>query len=426
MKSCLDSKEKPKAIQLKKRCEDFINCITRSADGFSFTSDDVGIISLEYGGQYPIKNNIDNCTLEYYKKMNSNLEDILDITNSLTYTSFGIGGDVSTAKTSIRNQTTSLTDFEDSFTMYYQGIQEMESNICSKLVKISTAVNKPIMPLEGAIQDAKAMHKDNRPQYAIDIENMKNSTNLLDGSVNFLAYLWDRFPGQFALYNEQAGLNNGLTPEWAKVYGDFSSGMLIENSAAVAINGARSYKCLKTSESILQGDIFAGSGMGSTAKGISNAETKYAYNMIENPGPLAEIRGNPATNFLAGKYNVKTLDEDIILYRSGKEGGLTITGEEQNALGQWFTREPAESVAKVRIDSAVKAQWIDPRTGELTGTSPIESTYAIKMPKGTTIYEGPVGYQGGSYLGGENCNQIFVSEPWKIDGVKPLSETPIK
>lgn len=148
--------------------------------------------------------------------------------------------------------------------------------------------------------------------------------------------------------------------------------------------------------------------------------------MIENPGPLAEMRGNPASNFLAGKYNVKILDEDTTLYRSGKKGGLTIPGEEQNALGQWFTREPAESVARVQIDSAVKAQWIDPKTGVLTGTSPIESTYAIKIPKGTTIYEGPVGYQGGHYLGGENCNQIFISEPWKINGVEPLSETPIK
>ncbi|PEZ08854.1 hypothetical protein CN326_04060 [Bacillus sp. AFS018417] len=168
------------------------------------------------------------------------------------------------------------------------------------------------------------------------------------------------------------------------------------------------------------------SGAKDTTEEVRNVATKYSYNMIENPGPLAEMRGNPASNFLAGKYNVKTLDEDTTLYRSGKKGGLTIPGEEQNALGQWFTREPAESVAKVRIDSAVKAQWIDPKTGVLTGTSPLESTYAIKIPKGTTIYEGPVGYQGGLYLGGENCNQIFISEPWKINGVEPLSETPIK
>lgn len=148
--------------------------------------------------------------------------------------------------------------------------------------------------------------------------------------------------------------------------------------------------------------------------------------MVENPGPLAEMPGTPAANFSAGKYNSSTLQGDTILYRSGKAGGLTIPGKEKNGFGQWFTREPAESVAKVRIDSAVKSQWIDPKTGVLTGSSPIESTYDVKIPRGTTIYEGPVGYQNGIYLGGENYNQIFVSELWKIKGVNVLKETPIK
>lgn len=30
----------------------------------------------------------------------------------------------------------------------------------------------------------------------------------------------------------------------------------------------------------------------------------------------------------------------------------------------------------------------------------IEQVYAVKIPAGTTIYTGPVGYQGGIYLGG--------------------------
>lgn len=56
----------------------------------------------------------------------------------------------------------------------------------------------------------------------------------------------------------------------------------------------------------------------------------------------------------------------------------------------------------------------------------MESTYAVKIPKSTMIYDGPVGCQGGTYLGGENCNQVFVFEPWKSKGVEVLSETPIK
>jgi len=45
------------------------------------------------------------------------------------------------------------------------------------------------------------------------------------------------------------------------------------------------------------------------------------------------------------------------------------------------TKEPPESVAKVRIDTAVKPQWIDLITGELTGESVVDTVYAIKLEK---------------------------------------------
>lgn len=140
--------------------------------------------------------------------------------------------------------------------------------------------------------------------------------------------------------------------------------------------------------------------------------------MVENPGPLASLPNNPAANFAGGKYNTITLEDDLVLYRAGQAGGG------RNALGQWFTREPAESVAQVRIDLAVKPQWKD-ANGALTGTSPVESVYQIKIPKGTTIYEGPVGSQGGIYLGGQDVMQIYVNQPWNIKGVQVLDELPI-
>ncbi|MFU0791779.1 MAG: PT-TG domain-containing protein [Virgibacillus proomii] len=152
----------------------------------------------------------------------------------------------------------------------------------------------------------------------------------------------------------------------------------------------------------------------------------YDYNFFDNPGPLAQIIGKPIKNFYGGRYNIKVLTEDIYLYRSGEMGGLTIPGKQKNGLGQWFTSTPAQSVAQVRIDTAVKPLWIDPKTGVLTGTSPINATYKVKIPKGTTIYEGPVGYQGGVYSGGLELNQIYIQEPWKIRGVEVISETTIK
>ena len=122
---------------------------------------------------------------------------------------------------------------------------------------------------------------------------------------------------------------------------------------------------------------------------VSGTTTKFTYNAVENPGPLAEkILGStpPAANFYAVRYNAIVLEKDLILYRAGNS---------EKALGQWFTRTPPSSVAQVRIDLAVRPQWIDAETGVLTAKSHIDTLYAIKIPKGTVIYEGPVGNQGG-------------------------------
>jgi hypothetical protein len=140
------------------------------------------------------------------------------------------------------------------------------------------------------------------------------------------------------------------------------------------------------------------------------------YNMIENPGPLAVMEENPAGNFFSGKYNSEVLADDRIYYRAGQEG---------EPLGQWFTPKPAESIAKVRIDTAVRPQWVDTRTGALTGTSPIDTNYAINVPAGTTVYTGPVGYQGGVYLGGYDVIQTFIPTPWKT-GAQVIDRTPLK
>jgi hypothetical protein len=143
----------------------------------------------------------------------------------------------------------------------------------------------------------------------------------------------------------------------------------------------------------------------------------FEFSAVENPGPLAWEKDPPAANFFGGKYNEVVLQEDLVLYRGGQAG---------KELGQWFTRDAPDSLAQIRIDSAVKPQWISPVTGKLESNSPIDTVYAIKIPKGTTVYEGPVGYQGGVYLGGPYTNQVFVPKPWNIPGVEILNTTPIK
>lgn len=147
----------------------------------------------------------------------------------------------------------------------------------------------------------------------------------------------------------------------------------------------------------------------------------YEYNAYTNPGPLAELEEN--NNFYGGRYNSRVLTEDKIYYRTGEIG-------ENKELGQYFVKTPPQSVIQVRTDTAVKPYWPDVKTNTFninqnTGKlkvfkSPIEKVYAIKIPAGTIIYEGPVGYQGGMYLGGMETEQVFIQEPWKIPGIEVL------
>ena len=116
------------------------------------------------------------------------------------------------------------------------------------------------------------------------------------------------------------------------------------------------------------------------------------------------------------RYNVRVLEEDEIFYRGGEAGGWE--------LGEYYTREPPTSAAAVRIDSAVRDVWTDQRTGAWKGRSPIDWVYPVRVPKGTTIYEGPVGSQGGVHLGGDDQMQIYIEKPW-LQGATALPGYPI-
>lgn len=103
--------------------------------------------------------------------------------------------------------------------------------------------------------------------------------------------------------------------------------------------------------------------------------------MIENPRPLAEMPNQPVKNFYGGRYNMEVLQEDRIMYRAGNA---------QNPYGRWFTGEPSASVANVRIGTAVKTHWIDPKTGAYEASSYIDNVYAIKVPKGLLFIQDQV------------------------------------
>lgn len=137
---------------------------------------------------------------------------------------------------------------------------------------------------------------------------------------------------------------------------------------------------------------------------FDRGRTSGSYDAL-NPGPLDD---SLAGTFSGGRYNEVVLTEDVVLHRAG-------TGD--RPLGQFFTQQPADGILQSRIDSAVLPTWPG------GGTSPINSTFEVRIPAGTRVYVGEVSSQGGAFVGG--TQQIVVPRPWEIDGVEVLSRTPL-
>jgi len=92
-------------------------------------------------------------------------------------------------------------------------------------------------------------------------------------------------------------------------------------------------------------------------------------------------------------------------------------GTADKPFGQFFDTAPPDGVLQTRIDKAVLPVWPG------GGTSPIDTSFALVIPKGTTVYVGKVGSQVGFYVGG--TQQVVVLNPWMIDGVQVLGSTPL-
>ncbi|WP_205217257.1 hypothetical protein, partial [Erwinia amylovora] len=123
------------------------------------------------------------------------------------------------------------------------------------------------------------------------------------------------------------------------------------------------------------------------------------------PGPLKD---DMAETFSGGRYREMVLSKDTDFYRAGVSG---------KPFGQFFSLERPQSVVQTRVDKAVLPKW--PNGGE----SPLNSVYKIKIPSGTKVYVGNVGYQNGYYLGG--TEQIVILKPWDIPGAKIIGEWPL-
>ena len=151
-----------------------------------------------------------------------------------------------------------------------------------------------------------------------------------------------------------------------------------------------------------------------------NDVNKYEYNATTNPGPLS-IGGDdpPIKNFYGGMYNDA----------SNESGMFVRMGDETYPYGSWYTKVPKNSEVEARVDLAIKKWWVD-SNGEIkirgleAEKSILDTMYYIEFPEGIPKYKGPVGYQGGPFLGGLNQEQYFIPNSWKYGEI--IETYPVK
>ena len=151
-----------------------------------------------------------------------------------------------------------------------------------------------------------------------------------------------------------------------------------------------------------------------------NDVNKYEYNATTNPGPLS-IGGDdpPIKNFYGGMYN-----------DASNESGIFVRmGDKIKPYGSWYTKVSKNSEVEARVDLAIKKWWVKPN-GEIkirgleANKSILDTMYYIEFPEGIPKYKGPVGYQGGPFLGGLDQEQYFIPDSWEYGEI--IETYPVK
>jgi RHS repeat-associated protein len=146
-----------------------------------------------------------------------------------------------------------------------------------------------------------------------------------------------------------------------------------------------------------------------------NGKVVSEYSLLDN-GPLSansvtrkEFQDSLAATFSGGRYAEIELLDDLVVHRAWHPG----QSREFGAF--WSLEEPTGSL-KSRIDSALLPEWGGMRDNPLQRQQATRYSTAT-IPKGTRIYLGEVGSQGGAWVGGGS--QLLVKDTgvmpeWKI------------
>lgn len=126
---------------------------------------------------------------------------------------------------------------------------------------------------------------------------------------------------------------------------------------------------------------------------LQGAASAIRWGPATGAGPLGE---GIAATFRGGSYTQMVTQEEIVLFRAygGKAG----------ELGSYWTRTPPAGPLQARIDSALLPKW----------GNTAQSVSTIRVPAGTTIYEGFAAPQGSLMGGGSQVYIPKVDPAWAV------------
>ncbi|HLA82914.1 MAG TPA: hypothetical protein VJP78_15060, partial [Thermoleophilia bacterium] len=146
----------------------------------------------------------------------------------------------------------------------------------------------------------------------------------------------------------------------------------------------------------------------STAKFLSSAQaTPYEYNMFEL-GPLGGELEGIAPNFRGGQYTEFVAPSNLLAFR----------GQAGTRFANWMAFDPPTGLGS-QLKYGVRPLWYDPATGRITGISLHDAGVVVLIREGTTLYVGPVSYQGGAF-GFVDALQIYIRDAATNPGVVRL------
>ena len=153
-------------------------------------------------------------------------------------------------------------------------------------------------------------------------DHIKDSINLRkapgEDKLKYLCdFLYDEFIGQIKNMYTNIAETSGMDHKYAELYGDFSSGMLMESFAAISGAGIKSANALKNGEAIYDGEVVAGSGIGNLGgkEKIASEGVNKAENIITDGSHIQNGKLKPNSIYKSGEhdYIYKTNQDGLII-----------------------------------------------------------------------------------------------------------------